>query len=256
MKRYFKLWMLLVLIFVFTTQSQAAFKWQIGEKLTFRVRWSFVRLGTLEMHVVDSVRIKGRLLYRIKLRMDSNPVLIFVHLHNRYECLIDSLFRPVVYMVNEKNGEKRDVMIYQFDYDNNKVYWDILDSNDTTKVLEHKVLNLEHYMYDGISLTFFARGNAKLGASYRVYSFIEDRKGPVDMHFSEELHPLYFEPAKKKFSTFEVYGMFHLKGIAGVTGKYRGWFTNDDRRVPLKALMKVFVGNVVVELEKWEKWAP
>ncbi len=246
----------MVLLFGVAIQSQAAFKWQIGEKLTFRVRWSFVRLGTLEMHVVDSVRIKGRLLYRVKLRMDSNPVLIFVHLHNRYECLIDSLFRPVVYMVNEKNGETRDVMIYQFDYDNNKVYWDILDSNDTTKVLEHKVLNLEHYMYDGISLTFFARGNAKLGASYRVYSFIDDRNGPVDMYFSEKLHPLYFEPAKKKFSTLEVYGMFHLKGIAGVTGKYRGWFTNDDRRVPLKALMKVFVGNVVVELEKWEKWAP
>jgi len=256
MKRYFRFFILLGFLLIFTGQSKAAFKWQVGEKLTFKVRWSFVRLGTLQMHVVDSVRIKGRLLYRVKLRMDSNPVLIFVHLHNRYECLIDSLFRPVVYMVNEKNGETRDVMIYQFDYDNNKVYWDILDANDTTKVLQHKVLKLDHYMYDGISLTFFARGNAKLGASYRVYSFIDDRNGPVDMHFSDELRPLYFEPAKKKFSTFEVYGMFHLKGIAGVTGKYRGWFTNDERRVPLKALMKVFVGNVVVELEKWEKWAP
>ena len=54
--------------------------------------------------------------------------------------------------------------------------------------------------------------------------------------------------------TIRVEGTFHIKGIAGVTGDYKGWFTLDERRVPLKALMKVFIGNVVVELEAWEKW--
>ncbi len=256
MKKY--RWLIWFLLFntIIPLNAATNFKWQIGEELVFKVRWSFLRLGTLKMQVVDTARIKGHLLHRVKLQMDSNPVLIFVNLHNQYECLIDSLFRPVIYVVNEKNGDHENIMMYQFDYDKNKVFWDIMEPDDSVKILEHKVLDLDHYMYDGISLTFFARGNAEKGASFKVYSFIRERKGPVDIYFSPKIQDIYFSRANKHFETYMVSGIFHLKGIAGVTGKYKGWFTNDKRRIPLKALMKVFVGNVVVELEKWQKWSP
>ena len=78
----------------------------------------------------------------------------------------------------------------------------------------------------------------------------------MDIHFLGDPEIVYFQPAKKKIRTYVVEGEFHLKGIAGVTGEYKGWFTYDDRRVPLGAKMKVFVGNVKVELERWEKWNP
>ena len=47
-----------------------------------------------------------------------------------------------------------------------------------------------------------------------------------------------------------------MKGIAGVTGPFKGWFARDRQRPPLRALLKVFIGNVEVELEKWEGWNP
>ncbi len=233
-----------------------AFRWTVGEKLVYKVRWSFVRLGTLQMHLTDTVRVKGQLLYKVDLKMDSNPVLIFVNLHNRYQCLIDSLFRPVKYVVKEKNGDQKNKMIYLFDYQKNTVIWQVFDPKDSTKIIKQQLLKLDHYMYDGISLTYFARGNARENASFRVYSFFYARVGPVDMHFSAQPKNIYFKPLKRKFKTYQVQGMFHLKGIAGVTGAYKGWFTHDDRRIPLGAQMKVFVGNVKVELEHWEKWNP
>ncbi len=233
-----------------------AFQWQIGEKLVYRVRWSFIRLGTLEMHLTDTVRIAGQLLYKIDLKMDSNPVLIFVNLHNRYRCLVDSLYRPVEYVVKEKNGKQINRMIYRFNYDSNTVTWQIYDPLDSTKVIKQKKMELKHYMYDGISLTYFARAHARENVSFRVYSFIYDRVGPVDIYFRQEPESIYFKPLKRYFQTYVVQGMFHLKGIAGVTGNYKGWFTHDARRIPLGAEMKVFVGNVKVELERWEKWNP
>ncbi len=232
------------------------FQWQVGEKLVYRVRWSFIRLGTLEMYLSDTLRVGGHLLYKIDLKMDSNPVLIFVNLHNRYQCLVDSMYRPVKYVVQENNGNEMNKMVYRFDYTNNIVTWQVFDPKDSTVIIKQETLPLNHYMYDGISLTFFARGHARENATFRVYSFFYDRIGPVDMHFLNQPQEYYFKPLQRRFTTFVVQGMFHLKGIAGVTGKYRGWFTHDARRIPLGAEMKVFVGNVKVELERWENWNP
>ncbi len=262
--RYFLILSLFCLLFLGFNQVPAEaepemvppFQWKLGEELVFKVRWSLVRLGTLHMHVEDTVRIKGRLLYRVHLRLDSNPVLIFVNLHNEYECLIDSLYRPVVYWVDERGMKDRKLMVYQFDYDSNKVYWQILDPDDSTRVIKEQILDLEHYMYDGISLTFFARGNAQENRDFKLYSFFYDRIGPVDMRFRAEKKLIKVPAIDRAFKTVRVEGVIHLKGIAGVTGEYKGWFTRDQRRVPIKALLKVFVGNVVVELEKWKGWNP
>ncbi len=255
--RSFKILILFTLL-CFTGSGFAGnqFRWVVGEKLVYKVRWAFVRLGTVEMYLSDTVRVNGHLLYKVDLKMDSNPVLIFVNLHNRYQCLVDSLFRPVKYVVKEKHGNEINRMIYRFDYKKNKVTWQIFDPKDSTKIIKQKIFDLKDYMYDGISLTYFARAHAKEGASFRVYSYFYDRRGPVDIHFLGDPEVVYFKPMKKDFKTYVVEGVFHLKGIAGVTGEYKGWFTYDDRRIPLGAKMKVFVGNVKVELERWEKWNP
>ncbi len=236
--------------------DSSSFQWKVGEELVYKVRWSLLRLGTVKMQVIDTVRLQGQLLRRIKLQMDSNPVLIFVNIHNRYECLIDSLFRPVIYVVNESGPENKNLMVYQFDYDKRKMIWDILDPSDSSKVMEHRETNLEYYLYDGISLTFFARGNARENREFKLHSFIYDRSGPVDMRFKPQREKIKIPSIDKEFETFVVEGIIHLKGIAGVTGGYKGWFTADERRIPLKALLKVFIGNVVVELESWKGWNP
>ncbi|WP_457566453.1 DUF3108 domain-containing protein [Caldithrix abyssi] len=244
----------------FVVQKYAAageippFRWQVGERLTWKVSWSFIRLGTLQMIVEDTVRIKNQKLYRIKLLMDSNPVLIFVNIHNKYECLIDSLFRPVIYLVNENESGNKNILLYQFDYDKRQALMQVLDVNDSTHVLDEKIINLEHNLYDGISLTFFARGNASPNKTFELYTFINDRTGPLDMRFGSEVEEVKIRSVGKELPTIRVEGTFHIKGIAGVTGDYKGWFTRDERRVPLKALLKVFVGNVVVELESWKNW--
>ena len=51
-------------------------------------------------------------------------------------------------------------------------------------------------------------------------------------------------------------GTLPMKGIAGVTGPFKGWFAVDKQRLPLKANLEVWIGSVTVELEKWENWNP
>ncbi|MBL7075326.1 hypothetical protein ISS37_08840 [candidate division KSB1 bacterium] len=49
-------------------------------------------------------------------------------------------------------------------------------------------------------------------------------------------------------------GETDLKGIAGFTGKFRGWFSTEGRAVSLLAKIEVSYGNITIELEEWDKW--
>jgi len=49
-----------------------------------------------------------------------------------------------------------------------------------------------------------------------------------------------------------------LGGNYGLSGKFEGWFSDDDAHIPIKAKMNVYVGSVVIELVKWKRgsWNP
>jgi hypothetical protein len=53
-------------------------------------------------------------------------------------------------------------------------------------------------------------------------------------------------------------GRADFEGIFGMTGDFEGWFSNDEARVPILAKMKVIIGNIRIELTKWnrEGWKP
>ena len=47
-------------------------------------------------------------------------------------------------------------------------------------------------------------------------------------------------------------------GVYGLSGRYEGWFADDESRIPIKAKMKVYVGSVTIELQSWRRgnWQP
>jgi len=36
-------------------------------------------------------------------------------------------------------------------------------------------------------------------------------------------------------------------------GPFRGWFSDDDAAIPLKAKVEIFLGSIVLELESYER---
>jgi len=49
-------------------------------------------------------------------------------------------------------------------------------------------------------------------------------------------------------------GRLRFVGIAGIKEDFKGWFSTDGQKVPLKAYMKAFIGSVKIELEDWKNW--
>jgi len=249
---FYILCMILISIGHTAASDKTGFQWKIGEELTYKVKWSFIRLGTLKMSIVDTVQIDGLQLKKVNFYIDSNPMIFFVNMHNVYESYIDDEIRVHLFYAEERiDGVLYDTE-YRFNYVDRLIHVTMTDMKDTTKTIRKNV-PFDVPIRDGTSMIFYARNNAHRNHKDTLYSIYEAEVDKVVLNFTgknEEITLINNE----KIPSHYVDGELLIKGIAGVTGPYSGWFSTDSQRVPLKAYLKVFIGSVKVELESWKNW--
>ena len=251
----FSAWMLvnLPVLTAATPADSLTFKWLIGEELTYKVKWAFIRLGTLKLQVIDTTRIDSQRVYHTRLLIDSNPLLFFVNMHSVFESYIDENFYPHLFVADETIDGVTYKTYYRFNHPERLVDVRMTDVEDTTRIIE-KQIPMEETFQDGMSLIFFTRGNVRKGGTYNLTAFYEAKIGKLLLRVREKKSRIKIEAFNQLVDAFEVDGKANFKAIAGFQGKFRGWFATDRYAPPLYALLKVFIGNVSVELESWEKW--
>ncbi len=247
-----------LLFILFSAQllfSSEEFHWRTGEELTYKVKWAFVRLGTVRLCIEDSLMFDSTMVHKITFHIDSNPMLFFVNMHSVFTCYLDDQFRPIHYIASEKIYNKRQKAIYRFYYPDSFFTIDFMDQEDTTRYRQVK-LPLKEPVYDGISLIFHARRRLSTIGKDTVTSFLNDQLGKVYLNYLGPDSSIHLKSIPHPVPSYFITGVINMKGIAGVTGPFKGWFARDSQRPPLKAYLKVFIGNVVAELESWKNWRP
>jgi hypothetical protein len=235
-------------------QIDVPFKWQIGEELTYKVSWNFIRLGTLKLSIVDTSNINGVLTHQTKLKIDSNPWLFFVNMHSFFESFLMENAYPLLLICEEEIDSEEYNSQYMFDYDNKEiiVHYEGVEnpdnSIDTTLVLKDKV-------QDGMSMIFYARQNCHRIERENKNVFYQAQEGVLDINLTGKIDSIEVSFIDDKVPAFYLNGEAHFTAIAGFGGAYEGWFSTDEQHVPLVGRMEVFVGSVYLELEEWENWS-
>ncbi|KAA3618313.1 MAG: DUF3108 domain-containing protein [Calditrichaeota bacterium] len=248
-----------ILLLIFTQSIQAQdhkeFKWQKGQELTYGVDYSFFHLGKITLSNLGKEEVNGKNANHIKVVIQSNPLLFWIDHESVYNTYITDDFKVARFVSDEKiDGEKYNA-IYDFDYDNMKINVSLVDLEDPKKV-QKKTLTLTPKKIDGISLIYFARINSAIPGKDTVSTFIEDKSGDVVFNFTEERTITEIDSIPQGLSTLYFNGELFVEGIAGVTGPFEAWFSDDAFRVPILSYMEVFIGSVKIELEGWKKWSP
>lgn len=228
---------------------------QVSEKLTYKVKWGFIRLGTVSLETVSVAEVDSVRLHHLRFRIDSNPLLFFVDMHSVFDCYMNSAAIPIRYIASENVDGQLKKAVYNFNYSDSLFTIDFYKESDTTHPRRVTVPLLEP-VFDGISLISLTRQRIDKVDQADVVAFLDDQLGRVLLNFQGKEKPIKIKALPQKISTYYVSGMIKMKGIAGVTGPFEGWFSADGQRPPLRAKLKVFIGNVVVELENWENWHP
>jgi hypothetical protein len=144
---------------------------------------------------------------------------------------------------------------YIFDYPNQNVTMEKFKAN---KLSNKRVLKTAKKWNDGSSLYFLARQMLRSKKSIKVPTIIMDDTVSTSINFIAKPEVIEIDAASYPIKTLYFNGTADWTGIYGLTGKFEGWFSDDEARVPIRAKMKLYVGNANIELIKWTRpsWQP
>ena len=249
--RYRHLWScvwLAVILLPSTGSAQCPPKvYHDGEVLTYAVRWGFFRLGTVEIHqrVMDAVERR----YELLLRVRSAPHLPFIDVtfDNRSEQLAGE--HGLRHEVITSAG---DTTIYRVSPSGTAYYTE--DRSDGVTV---RMDTVEHPfpMFDALGLFMIARCLSNRTVDTSFATLLEHEGYATDLRTGLDRETITVDAYPDPQQAVVIGGFAHWvgNGYAGMTGDFTGWISDDDRAVPLRAELKIFLGSISLELESIER---
>ena len=230
---------------------------QVGEELTYNVSYASFDIGQVRIKLVEKISEKGRAYYKATAHIDSYKGVPFVSLHSIYESHIDDSLYSHWFRSRIKKDSDWHFFTYDFNYPEKSLKieggtW------STGKVQEWETFRLESYSQDGLSFFYYARALVLSHQSIDVPTVVSEKKGMTSFNFLDERTKEKIEAVDYPVDVVQFEGNAKFVGIFGLTGDFEGWFSNDHARVPILAKMKVLIGNIRIELMKWDRknWTP
>jgi len=231
-----------------------------GEELKYSVSWRFVRLGTIIVQADNDNSSPNPASVKITMRVESNPALSFVWIREQNiswidpERLISLRFRAV-----QRNDD--DVYRLSYDYDTTLKKAECIqtDANTGERMIFRTFQNVGPYV-EGPSLVFFTRCRAQSVGLYTVPTLVNGEIRSTELDFRGEEEEIEVAGSDYPVRSRVYHGMANWDngGSAGLSGQFRGWTSDDDASVILRAEMKVILGSISMELEEWHRpgWIP
>ncbi len=235
-----------------------------GEELTYEVRWFGIPLGRIRLSMQPPSTGDGAVMFHASAQVDSYDGLPFVDIHARDRTTMDSLFFSLGFEAVEKKDGLWRSEISRYDFGRSLLF---LERNrhtgPHTAPLEppsFDTLRLPApHVQDGLSILSFARAHLRSGRDLRVPTVVYGKIGTTRLSYSRTPTTLSIdaiEHASVRVIPFE--GKAEFTGIFGFSGDFKGWFSDDDAAVPVRAELKVLLGSVAIELTEWKRdgWTP
>jgi hypothetical protein len=222
-------------------ELSSARSFQVGEQLTYEISWLAITAGTAVMAVSDAGSDGNRPLAKLVTTAQSRPVITkFFPVDNRVESIVDpATLLPEHLIFKRREGKKKEDIEYSFHQKEGTVS---IVKNGTSEIQE-----MPPGTQDVISCLYYARSELELqpGSSLtmNVYHDKKNRKLDVRVEEIETVSGPWGE-----VETARVLVIMPFQGLFLNKGNIRVWFTNDDRRIPVRMKAKVVIGSIVADL--------
>lgn len=231
------------------------FKMVEGEELVYNVSFFGIDLG--EIKVINEGRrdYNGKKIYKLKAIIHTYEGIPFVSLHSVYESWMDnSITYSHQFHSDSDFNQKNIVDDISFDYSSNKITHKELENS---KLVFNNTFDHKKKWNDGLSLLFLPRKYLRINRTIKIPTFIND-KSSTTIRFYNQIDSVEIESVDYPIKVLKISGKADFEGIYGFSGAFKGWFSDDEARVPIKASMKVMIGHITIELKSWKRknWAP
>jgi len=214
--------------------------WDVGERLTYAVRWGPIRAGTKVLAIEDEIIWNGRKVVRIKSTTTSAPW-FFYRMRNSFISYMDKegLF-TWRYEKYQREGNRRNNEITTFNHETRQAH-----RNDDG--VRHEPMEVERFVKDVLGALYYVRT--------RTFTVGEVIKIPV--HDGRRSYTMEVDVLRKErvrvpageFDCLVIEPKLQSEGIFLKRGRLLIWVTDDARRIPVKIRTAIPVGSVVARLE-------
>jgi hypothetical protein len=219
-----------------------------GERLQFRIRWGFLRVGEAVMEVSNIENYNNRKAYHIVVTAKSYPFFdSFYKVRNRDETWIDTeSMCSLKCQKHQREGGYKKSGFTVFDHVNRKFFFSETDDSGNIKTKEGEIPS---FVQDSLSALYRIRTyDLEVGKEYYLDTFSHDKTYPLKICVYRK------EKIKVPAGVFKCYlvepflaedaGLFKAKGRLWI------WLTADERKMPVLMKSKIFVGSITAELIK------
>ena len=237
--------------------NAGAYQFEAGEELHYEVSYMGIKLGKLIVNSEGLVDYQSKKAYKMKAKLDTYDGIPFIDAHTSYETWADKsftfarLFKGYA-LLEDKSRELHQIL---FNYDDNNIKTEKWVHN---KLVEEINISTSKKWIDGLTMFYMCRKYINLKRTINVPTINGNDTAYTKLNFHGRKDEVEIDAADDKIKTVYMNGKAGWEGVYGVTGEFKAWFSDDDARVPIKAEMNLYVGNVDIELVKWKKknWSP
>ncbi len=264
------LFTILILLYATTVSSAASVKpdetksgffsekeFEVGEELTYVVKYSVMKLGEVRLKIKDKKIIKGRTYYVTSAYIDSYSGIPFVDLHQIYESYVDKNLYSHFFRALIIGDDYTAYTEYDFNYDKSSIHVKKGKVNPP-QIWTDSTTSADKKYQDGLSIFYYARMNSGQDQNFDVPCFVTEEKVYTKLNFYDKIEGVYNDVVDYDVACFKLDGETDFVSVFGLTGYFEGWFSADAASVPIIAKMKVIIGNITLELKSWKKkdWMP
>lgn len=226
-----------------------------GEELCYKVRWNFVRLGEITIRTTQDSSCTSAYDFRLSMIVKSNPDLPFIWIQEYNESLFDALtMKSNWFRARHRNGEDYYAVTQIHDSLQQMMTYTRTDLNTARLVRSDTLHNVSKYV-EGPSLFFTARCLSRCVGKQNVPTLIEGKMHSTAIRTDGTIEEISIAAIDYPVRTRLLTGHAHWTGgsAAGISGEFTGWMSDDEAAVPIKAEMKIILGSITLELEKWTR---
>ncbi|GEM_PF-2908521 len=215
--------------------------------ITWNVRYGFIQLGEIPFR-----RAQGGNAY--SLTVESDPRLPFPALRNCYFLVLADGGRESMEFVNESRwGSDGKRIRYIFDRGAGLIGYSGEFIAKGRREFKRGTIPLTDRVFDGLSLIRWIIEHTSESLEESLFFIGDIILIPIEISANSVKEDIRLKRDAEVIRAFKVDGRLKGQGIAGLSGKFSVWLSASDPPVPLRASVKIWIGEVIIELHDPEK---
>lgn len=227
-----------------------ALPFKLGEDLTFKIRYGFIKAGTAHMRIVGMDSYKDRPVIHIQTTAVNVPAFRWIYkVDDVVNVFVDPVnLRPLYFEKKLREGTYKADLFVRYQHEDSVAQVEFIRYKDDMKIRKREAVpvRIPANVFDVLSAFYYVRTqDLQVGKSIFLTSL--EKKKIYDLEIKTHRKEI-IKVTAGKFRCLVIEPLLKGEGIFKQKGRLLIWLTDDQYKIPVQMTSKIVVGHITSEL--------